>query len=101
MIAKAFCVVIFVGMGMLMGTPLLAAEQAGRLPRIGVLWPSLVSQWVKAFHEGLRENGYVDGATAVVDIRTTAGNYEFGPRMAEELAYQERPPGSAGEAVEV
>jgi putative ABC transport system substrate-binding protein len=85
MIAKAFCVVVVVAMGILVGTPLIAAEQAGRLPRIGVLWPGLVEQWIKAFLEGLRENGYVDGATAVIDIRTTGENYELGPKLAEEL----------------
>ncbi len=85
MTAKAFCVVLLVSMGMLVGTPLFAAEQAGRMPRIGVLWPGLVDQWVKAFHEGLRENGYVDGATAVIDIRATGAGYESGPRLAEEL----------------
>ncbi|MGH8768911.1 MAG: ABC transporter substrate-binding protein [Burkholderiales bacterium] len=85
MIAKAFCVVLLVSMEMFVGTPLFAAEQAGRLPRIGVLWPALVDQWVKAFHEGLRENGYIDGATAVVDIRATGGNFESGPTLADEL----------------
>jgi len=85
MLVKAFCVVVMVGMGTLVGTPLIAAEQAGRLPRIGVLWPGLVDQWTQAFHQGLRENGYVDGATAVLDIRTTGENYELGPRLAEEL----------------
>ena len=82
MIARAFRVVVFVGIGMLVSTPLFAAEQAGRLPRIGVLWPGLVDLWIKPFHEGLRENGYIDGATAVVDIRTTGKNFELGPRLA-------------------
>jgi len=85
MIAKAFRVVLVVGMGMLVCTPLFAAEQAARLPRIGVLWPGLVEHWVKAFNEGLRDNGYVDGATAVIDVRATGGNLESGPRLADEL----------------
>ena len=62
-----------------------AAEQAARLPRIGVLWPGAVDQWVKAFQDGLRENGYVDGASAIIDIRTTGGNVASGPRLAAEL----------------
>ena len=85
MIAKAFCVVVVAAMGMLVGTPLIAAEQAGRLPRIGVLWPGLVEQWNQAFRDGLRENGYVDSATAVIDVRAADGNFELGPRFAEEL----------------
>jgi putative tryptophan/tyrosine transport system substrate-binding protein len=82
---KAFSVAVFVGMAMLVGAPLFAAEEPGRLPRIGVLWLGLVDPWVRAFHEGLRENGYVDGATAVVDIRTAGKNPELGPRLAGEL----------------
>ena len=85
MIAKAFCLVVVVAMGMLVGTPLFAAEQAARRPHIGVLWPGLVNQWNQAFLDGLRENGYVDGATAVINIRTTGGNFESGPKLAEEL----------------
>ena len=85
MIGKAFCVVVFASVGMLVGTPLFAAEQVSRLPRIGVLWAGLVDPWVKAFHEGLRENGYVGGATVELYIRTTEENFELGPRFAEEL----------------
>jgi len=72
-------------LGVFICTALGAAEQTGRLPRIGVLWPGAVDQWVKAFQDGLRENGYVDGASAVIDVRATGGNTASGPRMAEEL----------------
>ena len=85
MISKAVCVVIFASMGMLVGIPLFAAEQTTRLPRIGVLWLGLVDPWIKAFHEGLRENGYVDGATAVIDIRAAGKNPELGPKLVGEL----------------
>jgi putative ABC transport system substrate-binding protein len=33
----------------------------------------------------LAPNGYVDGATALIDIRTTGDDFELGPRFAEEL----------------
>ena len=85
MIAKGLGVLLVIGIGTFVCTPLNSAEQAVRLPRIGVLWPGAVDQWVKAFYDGLRENGYVDGATAVIDIRATGGNVDSGPRMAEEL----------------
>ena len=84
-ITKAFRIVVFVGMGMVVSTPLFAAERAGHLPRIGVLWFGLVDRWVNAFHEGLRENGYIDGATAVIDIRKAGEKPELGPRLAGEL----------------
>ncbi len=79
------CIAAIAGTAALMCTPALSAEQADRLPRIGVLWPGLVDQWNKAFYEGLRENGYVDGATAVVDVRAAGGSFELGPGLAEEL----------------
>jgi putative ABC transport system substrate-binding protein len=55
------------------------------MPRIGVLWPSLVEQWDTAFRDGLREGGYVDGATAIVDVRATGGKLSSAEMMAEEL----------------
>ena len=72
-------------LGILTGAPENAADMGAHLPRIAVLWPGAVDQWVNAFQEGLRENGYVDGATAVLDVRATGGNVESGAVMAEEL----------------
>ena len=88
MLARALCLLIMIVIG-LVGAPLDAAEQAGRLPRIGVLWPSLVERWNTAFRDGLRENGYVDGATAVIDIRATGRKLESGAALAEELIASE------------
>jgi putative ABC transport system substrate-binding protein len=85
MLSRTFCLLAIVGAVILVGAPVATAEQARRLPRIGVLWPSLVDQWDKAFRDGLRENGYVHGATAVIDIRATGGNLESGAALAEEL----------------
>ena len=65
MSGKALLVLVFAGVSMLVDTLLFAAEPADRLPRIGVLWLGLVDPWIKAFHEGLRENGYIDGKTVV------------------------------------
>jgi ABC-type sugar transport system substrate-binding protein len=81
-IGKALAVVLATGIAM--PASLMAEEQLSRLPRIGVLWPGPVDQWVKAFEEGLRENGYTHGATAMVYIRATGANYESGPRLASE-----------------
>jgi len=85
MIGKALRVLVFAGMAMLVGMPLVTAEGADRLPRVGVLWLGLVEPWIKAFHEGLRENGYIDGKTVVIDVRTAGKNPELGPKLAAEL----------------
>ena len=76
---------LFSLLGGLICAPTGVAEQAARLPRIGVLWPGAVDQWVKAFQDGLRENGYVDGASVAINVRATGGNVASGPRLAEEL----------------
>lgn len=77
--------VLIVGLATLACTPLCTAEETRRIPRIGVLWPALVERWNQAFHEGLRESGYVGGATVTIDVRATGANFESGPRLAEEL----------------
>lgn len=39
------------------------AQEAGRIPRIGMLGPSATDPMVEAFKQGLHELGYVDGKT--------------------------------------
>jgi putative ABC transport system substrate-binding protein len=85
MIAKVFGTVLVAGMGLLASVPANAADHTARLPRIAVLWPGAVDEWVKAFRDGLREAGYVDGETVTIDARATKGNVAAGERMAEEL----------------
>jgi putative ABC transport system substrate-binding protein len=77
-------IVFTVALVVLNGQPA-AAEQATQRPRIAVLWPSLVEQWNQAFVTGLRDNGYVPGANAVVDIRATGGAVASATTLAEEL----------------
>jgi putative ABC transport system substrate-binding protein len=82
---KVIATVLLIAAGMLVGVPFAAAEQAPRHPRIGVLWPSLVDQWDKAFLAGLADNGYNAGTNAIVDIRATGGEVSSAPSLAEEL----------------
>lgn len=60
--------------------------EAGRVYRIGLLraapWPT---SWVEAFRQGLRGRGYVDGQNVVVEFRSTDGNVDQLPQLAEEL----------------
>ena len=56
-----------------------------QLPRIGVLWPGDVQLWNNAFLEGLRQNGYIDGTTAIIDVRGTGSNFESGFKHAEQI----------------
>ena len=66
------------------------AQSAARTWRIGFL--SLVSEdleqykpWLAAFRDGLRQLGYVEGETLVIEQRYAAGRIELLPALAAEL----------------
>lgn len=63
------------------------AQQAGKVPRVGVLSgqaPGASSPW-GAFREGLREHGYVEGQNVVIEWRPSQGSAERLPNLAAEL----------------
>src|SRR5262249_3457426 len=59
------------------------AQQAGKLPTIGFLDPSIDSQRVAAFVLRLRELGWVDGRNLAIEYRWAEGRNE---RYAENAA---------------
>ena len=63
--------------------PLGAVAQQPRVHRIGLIanQPSLI----RAFVDGLRELGYVEGQNLALEIRDNRGNVELSPRLAAEL----------------
>jgi putative tryptophan/tyrosine transport system substrate-binding protein len=64
------------------------AQQTGHVYRIGFLGtatPSLMSAWLTAFREGLRERGYVEGKNIVIEQRWGEGKPERFPRLAAEI----------------
>jgi ABC-type uncharacterized transport system substrate-binding protein len=64
------------------------ALQAGRVPRIGVLWgysPSDVSRFSEAFRQGLRALGYVEGQNIALEERWSEGRFDRLPSLAAEL----------------
>ena len=73
----------------LLPAPLAAeAQQTAKVYRIGFLataTPSLMSAWLTAFREGLRERGYVDGQNIAIEFRWGEGKPEQFPRLAAEL----------------
>jgi putative ABC transport system substrate-binding protein len=75
--------------GTLLAAPLAAqAQQAGQMSRVGVLGTatsSLMSVWLTAFREGLRERGYVDGQNIAIEYRWGEGKPERFPGLAAEL----------------
>jgi putative tryptophan/tyrosine transport system substrate-binding protein len=64
------------------------AQQARKVPRIGVLLPGTPASFslrAKAFQEGLRELGYVEGRTIAIEWRWGQDRVEPLPELAAEL----------------
>jgi putative ABC transport system substrate-binding protein len=73
----------------LLAAPLAAeAQQGAQLSRIGYLGTSSASlepELVKAFRQGLRDLGYVEGQNIVIEFRWAEGNYHRFPDLAADL----------------
>ncbi len=62
----------------------LAQQQAGKLPRIGLITTE-PSELTEAFSKGLREAGYADGQNIILDTRYHHGSLERIDEAAREL----------------
>lgn len=64
-----------------------AAQQPTKIPRIGILYASASgnSARIEAFRQSLRELGYVEGKTIVIEWRHAEGKLERLPGLAAEL----------------
>jgi putative ABC transport system substrate-binding protein len=66
--------------------PLAARAQQPAMPVIGVLaGTQLVDAQLEAFHQGLRETGYVDGRNVTFEYRFANGQYDRLPALANDL----------------
>ena len=65
------------------------AQQPARVPRVGVLValapPPAPQQDLDAFRQGLRELGYVEGRTVLLELRWNEGRPERWPELVSEL----------------
>ncbi len=80
----AFAVVLILG---LLAAPL-AAQQAGKLPRIGYLawgFPPPSDPWREPFRERLRELGYVEGQNIAIEYRWAEERSDRAADLAAEL----------------
>jgi putative ABC transport system substrate-binding protein len=75
----------------ILAAPLSAeAQQPGKVPRIGVLSPfspgsESIRPAVEAFHQGLRDLGWIPGKNVTIDYRWAEEKYEQLPDLANEL----------------
>jgi putative tryptophan/tyrosine transport system substrate-binding protein len=76
--------------GTVLAWPLVArAQQATKLPTIGFLGPSTLSDanaWVTAFAQRLRELGWIEGRTVAIEYRWADGRDERYAQIAAEFA---------------
>jgi putative ABC transport system substrate-binding protein len=79
----------FIGLiGGLAAFPLTARAQQGSMPVVGFLGSSsaeLFAQPLRAFREGLRETGYVEGRNVAIEFRWANGQNDRLPELASDL----------------
>ena len=63
------------------------AQQTAKIPRVGILSPasSKAAATLAAFRKGIRDLGYVEGQTIVLDFRVSKGDYDVLPALAVQL----------------
>ena len=65
-----------------------AAEQPGRIPRIGYVSGTSANDpepQIEAFRQGLRDLGYIEGKNILVEYRYREGKADRGPSLVAEL----------------
>ncbi len=80
--------VVALALGILSAPLSSAAQQGGKVPRIGFLGgasPSAAANLVDGFRQGLRDLGYVEGQNIAIEYRFAEGRLERLPDLAADL----------------
>src|SRR4030088_3499851 len=78
-------------LGSVIAWPLGASAQAPEKPVIGFLnsaSPGPFAKLLAAFHQGLKEEGYVEGQNVVIEYRWAEGHYDRLPMLAADLVHR-------------
>src|SRR5439155_16466177 len=73
---------------LVMGGAVASAQQSTKIPRIGYLganYPSTYPARIEAFRQGLRELGYVEGKSILIEYRSAEEKLDRFPALAAEL----------------
>jgi putative ABC transport system substrate-binding protein len=67
--------------------PAIAQQLAPKMPRVGIVSPAQSEDTpiFRAFREGLREHGYIEGQNIVLEFRLARGDYQSLPGLVSEL----------------
>src|SRR5436305_148891 len=84
---------IIVTLTMLLAAPLaVKAQPAGQMPRIGVIasgvppgQPGVAGRGPDRFRQGLRDLGYIEGQTVILEVRWAENRPKRFPDLAAEL----------------
>src|SRR6266851_3802716 len=74
--------------GSILAAPLAAGAQPTRTPRVGILFnasPTTVTLQLEAYRRGLRELGWIEGQTVMIEYRWAEGNPDRLPALVAEL----------------
>src|SRR5947199_6592181 len=79
-----------VALGLVVAPLAARAQQAAKVPRIGLLTAGSFASpefqsGIDGFHQGMRERGYIDGQNIVFEYRSAEGKFEQLPALASEL----------------
>lgn len=84
---------VALALGILAAPPHADAQQPKKVPVVGFL-ANIRSPATEGFQQGLRELGYVEGQTIIVEWRLAQGRFDRLPELAAELVALLKPPPS-------
>ncbi len=90
MLARMICLLLAVVSSVVWTGFTAEAEQATKVPRLGILWPRSADDSVlEAFRQGMRELGYVEGRNVAIEYRFAESNNALLPGFAADLVRRE------------